>query len=200
MTSQIDPTHPETGYAYTQNVRDNFETAANEITALQDAVTSLQTLLAEAQADIVNLKARQMAAVDTVTLNPPNTSSIAFVTAGIGVTLTTASGSRAFFMVDGGLGNTANSAASDLELVYGEGPAPASGTPVTATNGTVVGNPVNMLSARSGDVDPFGASALLTGLVPGTAYWLDVGYRAESGTATLSAMSITAFELLDPIS
>lgn len=192
MTSQIDPSHPATGLAYTSAVRENFTIAASEITALQDQVAALQATVAQL--------ALGMAALDIVTLNPPNTSSTVFVTAGIGSTFTPSANSRAFFMVDGGLGNTANAAASDLELIYGVGTPPAAGTLVTATNATVVGHPVNMTSARSNDVDPFAASALLTGLTPGVAYWLDVGYRAESGTATLSAMSITAFELLDPIS
>lgn len=191
MTSQIDPTHPATALAYTQPVRDNFQIAANEITALQDAVAALQATVAQL--------GMGMAAVDVVTLNPPNTNSNVFVTAGIGVQFMPAANTRAFFMVDGGLGNTSNAAASDLELIYGTGTSPAAGTLVSATNATVVGHPVNMTSARANDVDPFACSAVLTGLVPGMQYWLDVGYQAESGTATLSPMSITVFELIDPI-
>lgn len=37
MTSAIDPTKPTAGNALTQDVRDNFQTAADEISALQDA-------------------------------------------------------------------------------------------------------------------------------------------------------------------
>lgn len=200
MTSQIDPSHPAEGYAYTANVRANFDTAAQEITALQAAVASLQTLLTQAQTDIVNLKARQQAAVDIVTLNPPNTNSAVYVTAGIGVQFTPTGSTRAFVMVDGGLGNTQNAAASDLELVFGQGSSPAAGVLITSTNGKVIGHPVNMTSARANDVDPFACSAIMTNLLPGINYWIDVGYQAESGTATLSPMSITVFELMDATS
>lgn len=41
MASSIDPTKPESGRATTQSVRDNFTTAKNEITALQEANVSL---------------------------------------------------------------------------------------------------------------------------------------------------------------
>jgi hypothetical protein len=42
MTSQIDPTKPAAGNPSTADVRNNFQTAANEITALQAAVATLQ--------------------------------------------------------------------------------------------------------------------------------------------------------------
>lgn len=193
MTSQIDPTHPATGYAYTQNVRDNFETAADEISALQDAVASLQTQVAQ-------LQAQQMAAASVQTPNPPNTSSSAMVCAGSGTQFTPAGNTRGMVIVEGLLGNTQNAASSNAQLVFGTGAAPTAGTLVSATNGTLIGEPKTMLAGRANDFTPFCATALLTGLVPQDQYWLDVAYQAVSGTATLSDMTASAFELLDPIS
>ena len=191
MTSNIDITKPTAGQAFTVDVRDNFSTAASEITALQ-------TALATAQNDIATLKARQQTAASLISASPPNTASTAFVIAGIGFQFTPTNEKREIVMLDGQLGNTGNANASDLQIVFGQGSAPAAGTLVTATSGAFVGNLVNILTARAGDLKPFALSTLLTGLTSGQQYWIDAAYRAESGTATLSQMSLTIFEILDP--
>jgi hypothetical protein len=192
MTSNIDPLVPAEGAAYTADMRDNFGTAANEI-------SDLQTALAAVQADIAALKLRSQIAVTLITANPPNSNSPAFVTAGIGVDITPTNDSRAILLLDGMLGNTQNGNGSDLQLVWGQGAPPAVGTLVTTTNGQLVGNMVSMLSSRSNDFDPFGVSTLLTGMISGQQYWFDAAFRAQAGTATLTQMSLTVFEVLDPI-
>ena len=196
MTSQIDATKPGTGAAFTADMRANFDAAATEISALQDQVAALA-------ADVAALKAREVAASATVTPNPPNTNSDQFVTAGIGVQFQPRVGgsTRAVVLVSGELGNTQNGNQSDLQLVYGEGDAPAFGTVVSTTNGQLIGGVLSMVSSRSNDFAPFSAEALITGLTPGTLYWLGVAFRATSGgNATLSEMSLVAFGLLDSIS
>lgn len=192
MTSQIDPSHPATGVAYTSAVRENFDIAANEISALQDAVASLQTIVAQL--------ALGMAATTKTTPNPPNTSSTAMVCAGSGLQFTPVGNTRGMVIVEGTLGNTQNTSQSNLQLVWGTGTSPANGVLVSATNGAFIGEPKNMVSAKANDFTAFCATALLSGLTPGMQYWLDVGYCAVSGTATLSEMTANAFELLDPIS
>jgi hypothetical protein len=206
MTSAIDPSKPTAGDALTQDVRDNFATAAQEISGLQTTVADLQATvqdqydtITQLQSDVAQLKSRSQLALTTITLNPPNTSSTAFVTAGIGNQFTPTNDTRAILMLDGMLGNTGNGNSSELQLVWGQGASPATGTLLSATNGTPVGNLVSILSSRSNDLDPFGVSTMLTGLVSGQQYWLDAVYRAVNGTATLSQMSLTAFEVLDPL-
>jgi uncharacterized coiled-coil protein SlyX len=49
MTSNVDPTFPTEGNAYTADVRRQFATAATEITSLQDAVAALQAAVAQLQ-------------------------------------------------------------------------------------------------------------------------------------------------------
>ena len=199
MTSAIDPTKPTEGKAYTSDVRANFQTASSEISSLQTAVVALQTALAAVQSDIALLKARQMRAAGLITGDLPATSSTEFVMAGINVDFVVpATETRAVFIVSGALGNTANNALSELRLIYGTGAPPAAGDLLSATNGTPVGAVVTMLTARSGDFDPFATAALVSDLVPGM-YWFGVAYRADTGSATLSAMAITAFGLLDPL-
>ena len=97
MVSQIDPSIPHEGFAYTANVRANFSTAQQEISDLQDAVASLQTLLSEAQSDITTLKARYMAGSSVTTAAPPDTSSPNFVTAGLDIPFSPTSSTRAPF-------------------------------------------------------------------------------------------------------
>jgi hypothetical protein len=70
MASQIDSSIPHEGKAYTSNVRDNFEIARQEITALQDRATSLETLVAQLQADVAALQAAQPPT--TLTHDPVN--------------------------------------------------------------------------------------------------------------------------------
>ena len=206
MTSAIDPTKPGQGQAYTSDVRANFTAAQAEIETLQtnlatatNDIATANTNITTLQNDVAALKARTMPSATLVTANPVNTSSPAFVIAGIDVQFTPSDGTRAFFNVDGQLGNTANNSISDAQLIYGQGATPAAGTLVTNTNGTLVDLPASSQSARSGDYGPFSLTTVLTGLVKGQPYWLDVAYRAESGTCTLSAMSVTAFEIMDPL-
>jgi hypothetical protein len=227
MTSNIDATKPGAGTAYTADVRSNFAEAAAEInnlqsavgtnetdisvlqddmsvaqgdiTTLQNDIMDLQTALNAAQNDIVTLKARQQTAGTLITANPPNTNSNVFVAAGIGIQFTPTNDTRLIIMLDGMLGNTANNGTADLQLVYGTGTSPAAGILVTATNGTLVGNLISIMATKPNDLDPFGVSTMLTGLVSGQQYWLDAAYRGAGGAATLSQMSLTAFEVLDPL-
>jgi hypothetical protein len=160
---------------------------------------NLASDIATLQSDVATIKARTQVADSTLTINPPNTSSTAFITAGIGVQFTPQSSTRAIVILDGELGNTGNGNPSDFQLLYGQGVAPPYGTLVTATNGIYIGGQVNMVASRPNDLNPFSVSALLTGLVSGNQYWIGACFRAEQGTATLSQMSLTIFEVLDPL-
>lgn len=187
-------------------LQDDLSIAQSDITTLQNDIMDLQTALTAAQNDIAILKARQQQAGTLLTTNPPNTNSTVFVTAGMTIdelsgafTPSEYSSSRVIVILDGQLGNTQNGGESNLQLVYGEGTPPATGTLVTVTNGQLVGNMTNMMSTKPNDLDPFSVSTMLTGLIPNQPYWVDVAYCAVSGTATLSQMSLTIFELLDPL-
>jgi hypothetical protein len=200
MASQIDPSIPHEGYAYTANVRQNFSTAQQEVTALQDQVVQLQTLLDQARQDINALQARQMAAMSAISSSPPDTSSQAFVTAGLNITFTPSFSTRGLFTAEGSLGNNSNSATSELQMIYGQGTPPAAGSLITDTNGTLVGALVSITTTRAGEMRPFSATALITDLLPGTPYWIGAAVRsATSGVAQLSEVTVTAFELLDPL-
>lgn len=208
MTSQIDPSKPATGMAFTSDMRANFYAAYNEISALQLVVeeltggvdlSELQAQIDALKADVLTLKARQMAAASMNIAAPPNTGSAAFVTAGIGVQFTPHNSTRAIFQLDGNLGNASNGQQSEARLVYGTGAAPSFGTLVTATNGQFIGNTASMTAAKVNDATPFTTYALIENLLAGTQYWIGLGFRAVGGTATLTQMGLVAFEVIDPI-
>jgi hypothetical protein len=173
-------------------VRSNFATAQTEITALQAA-------LATAQADITALKARSQSAANQLAATPPNTNSAVLVMAGIGVTFVPEGATRAVVLLDGQLGNTNNGSASDAQMAYGLGAPPSSGVLFTTTNGTLIGSNSRMIAAKNNDSTPFSTSTLLTGLVAGQTYWIGVAFLAESGIATMSELSLTIFELINPL-
>jgi hypothetical protein len=200
MTSQIDPSIPHEGHAYTANVRQNFATAQSEISALQDSVASLQTLVSQLQTDNTTLKARTVAATTQTSDVPPDTNSTEFVVSSLAMLFQTVNSTRAVFGIEGALGNDTASSESDVQLVWGPGAAPPVGTLVSDVTGAVLVGPlISVIPSVAGEKMPFAASSLIIGLVVDDNYWVGVAYRALSGNAQLSACTITAFELLDPI-
>jgi len=199
MPSQIDSSYPREGNAYTANVRAQFETARIEISDLQTAVMSMQSQIESLIADNTRLLARQQAAQSQITANPPDTASVDFVTAGLDISFIPSGSSRGYVTAEGALGNTANAGTSYFQLIYGAGAPPAAGTPITGTNGTLVGALVSISTSKPGESRPFSATALLSGLVLNDNYWIGGAYRCDSGSAILSEITVTAFELLDPL-
>lgn len=215
MTSAIDPSKPTEGNAFTADVRTNFATAQAEITDLQaavadlqlesdweSAVANLQSQIDAINAQITTIKARYMAASNLVSDNPPNTNSNTYVTAGLNISFSSTSSTRGLFTAEGSLGNTANNATSQFQMIYGAGNPPAPLTPIENTNGTLVGAPVAITTTKAGETRPFSVTAIIEGLVPGkSTYWIGGAFCSPSagGTATLSEVTVTAFELLDPL-
>lgn len=200
MTSAIDATKPGEGEAFTADVRQNFQIAADEISALQTTVASLQATIQDQYDALTTLQAQSVYAV-SVTASGINTESTDFVAVGVGCQFTPPKSTRAVFSAEGALGNTDDASESDIQLVYGVGPAPAPATLLTDTNGVLIGLGHSILTLRVNDYGSFFISALVSSirLTVGQQYWIDVAVRAVTGTATLSPLMITAQELLDPV-
>lgn len=198
MTSQIDPTKPDSGNAYTADMRANFAAAKAEIEALTTSFADANLAIDALNARIAALEQRSQIAATGITLDPPNTTSAVFVMSGNNVEFVP-QGTRGVMILEGQLGNTSNGASSQAQLVYGEGTPPPAGTPLTSTNGILLGVPTDMMAAKPNDSASFTMIALLTDLTPGDTYWLGCALRAVSGTATLSAMNLVAFALTDAI-
>ena len=96
--------------------------------------------------------------------------------------------------ISGSMIQSTNTDGGKVQIRYGTGAAPANADALT---GTAVGNLVilNMTTAASARLG-WSCNAIVTGLTPATAYWIDVGLAAVTGgTASIKDVSISAFEL-----
>jgi len=85
-----------------------------------------------------------------------------------------------------------------LQLSYGTGAAPSNAGALAGTQvGTIMEytNPVTVVAA---DIHaPFSTQAVITGLTPGTAYWLDLAAKSVSTNSTvgIAGVNVTAVEI-----
>lgn len=126
--------------------------------------------------------------------NPTGTTSGTGVMMGLGVTtcrITPVYSSRVFAVIDGSVLNSTVGALASFNVRFGTGAGPAngaaaSGTAVTASTSTGNGGAVY----QSG----FSKSAVITGLTPGVAIWLDVSLASSGGTSTVAGIGCMAYE------
>jgi hypothetical protein len=80
-----------------------------------------------------------------------------------------------------------------MQIRYGTGSAPSNGA---AATGTAAGHAARMDQNNAANKSMLTCHAIITGLAPGTAYWLDVGFCGQgAGTTTLTGVGITAKEV-----
>ena len=95
--------------------------------------------------------------------------------------------------ITGSCYNSTSGDGSSMTIRYGTGTAPANGAALT---GTAAGNGAISTAAANNQAHVCSATAIITGLVPGTTYWLDAALKAVTdGTATLQNVSISAVEI-----
>jgi hypothetical protein len=80
-----------------------------------------------------------------------------------------------------------------VKLFFGTGTAPVNGAAVT---GTAIGNTRTATVAANGGSQSTAVGGIATGLTPGTAYWFDPSLASSTGTATLTGIDCSAFEIL----
>lgn len=131
--------------------------------------------------------------------NPTGTTSTTGVMAGLAGAITPRVTGRVLITISGDLTNSAEDAGASVVIRYGTGTAPTNGSALT---GTVVGNlSRGSVTASSTGVGatffiPFTCHAIVSGLTVGTAIWIDLAQAAvTTGTASISDLSITVFEL-----
>jgi hypothetical protein len=134
------------------------------------------------------------AAVQGLPSNPTGTANTAGTMMGLAGTITPKVTGTVALIISGSI--TTSGGAGDgakVQIRVGTGSSPANGA--TAT-GTALGALQTFVSGASGEVVPFSLNVVATGLTVGTAYWIDVTLQATTGgTASISAVSITALEL-----
>lgn len=127
------------------------------------------------------------------TNTPTGTVSTSFVMLGLARSITPSSTGTVVVVMDGSCANNTLGDGGTYQLAWGTGGAPANGA---AAAGTVVGPAPRVLFAAANDPDPFSITRVITGLTPGTAYWLDLQFAAiTGGTFSLGQVNTTAWEL-----
>jgi hypothetical protein len=80
-----------------------------------------------------------------------------------------------------------------IQISYGTGSAPAN---AAVLQGTQVGTVQRYIASTTAGKSPFSLNAYVTGLVGGTAYWLDLAVAdSAGGTATITDVNIIAIEV-----
>lgn len=125
--------------------------------------------------------------------NPTGTASVTTVMAGLGSTchITPVYSTRLYVHFQGVLSNTNTNTSTAVQIRYGTGTAPVNGA---AGTGTTVGSTLNIGVNPAVSNVPASVEGLITGLTPGTAYWLDLGQAVGAGTGTVFNISCSAFE------
>lgn len=105
-------------------------------------------------------------------------------------------GGRVFAIITGTVTNSAAGDGVQVQLSYGTGSAPVAGASAT---GTTIGGAVKFVTTTTNGANekkPFCVQAIIAGLTPGTAYWLDLqGAQITGGTCQVTDATVTAFEV-----
>ncbi len=129
--------------------------------------------------------------------SPTGTASGTAVQMGLGNTsswtITPVRGSRVLVTANGYATNNSGLAEAGIQLSFGSGTAPINGA---AAAGTLMGAETLVQASQATALGAFSVTAVMTGLTPGTAYWIDLRVRAISaGTAAVASLGLTAVEL-----
>ena len=126
--------------------------------------------------------------------NPSATTSTTTVMAGLAGAITPRTTGNIFVTIPGQLQNVNGNVTVSVQGFYGTGTAPSNGA---AQTGTAFGGVMAPIAANSGaKALTFTCIGMISALSTNVTYWLDVGFSANnSGTATLTQVSISAFEI-----
>jgi hypothetical protein len=114
---------------------------------------------------------------------------------GMGVTtcrFTPSFSSRIEVTFDGSVFNNVAGGVAAVDFRFGTGAGPANGAAVT---GTTVGNQPQYGNGSGTNQSGLSITRIVTGLTPGTTYWLDLSLSATTGTSTIRQPTCTAKEI-----
>lgn len=128
----------------------------------------------------------------------PNSTSV-FTMQGLAGAITPTRSGTVLVTISGTITGTSTAAGDGLitQVSYGTGAAPTANAALTGTQVGGVQEYLNPTTVTAADVQvPFSTTAIITGLTPGTAYWLDLAAKAVAHTLTgLSNVNIAAVEI-----
>jgi hypothetical protein len=179
-----------TTFPITQTTASGTFTTAGTITSTATIATTASVTAASylnpASVNIVTGKAHSSAT------SAASYSFTAAVMLGLGLTITPAVSGNILLVYSGTAYNNTASAGWFYQLRYGTGAAPAQGA---AQSGTAVGGLFSTGGLAVNAIAPFTTQAVVAGLTLGTAYWVDLGVSANTGTATINGSWISAVEI-----
>lgn len=131
------------------------------------------------------------AVLQTTPQNPTGTTSATTVMMGLGsvFTLTPVYSSRIKITITGFVNSSAATQLAALQIFTGTGSAPLNGG---VSAGTALGSQIFATSTGAGAQVPFALTGILTGLTPGTAYWVDLGASSSTTSSGVTIRSICA--------
>jgi chaperonin cofactor prefoldin len=165
-------------------------TLQGQVSTLQGQVTTLQGQVATLQGQVTHLLTKTNEAGSH---NGTDKTVTAVGMAGIAVTFTPTTDARGLFLFGTNVQMSTGGGTSTIAVRFGTGTPPILGDALT---GTVVSS--NSVIAIN-EFTAITLSGILTGLVPGTTYWLDVGVSAISGgNLALNNNTTQVIGLIDP--
>jgi hypothetical protein len=182
-----------------QSITVSGDASGSGTTAIAVTLDTVNSNVGTFQGLTVNGKGLTTAAVQLAATTPPvaganptGTTSTTGVMMGLAISFTPTSSGRVMIFLSGNLSNTAV-ATDTVQIVYGTGTAPLNGVAPTGTQLTGV---------REGTISvggyfvPVCAVGMVTGLSPGTTYWIDalLATSNASGTATIAKALVHAYE------
>lgn len=132
------------------------------------------------------------------TIPPAGTAS--YTMAGIGASIKPSRSGNILVTVNGVINDLSSTVVADgiqYQISYGTGSAPLNGNVLTGTQVGEVQTFVAANTVTATDVNiPFSLSAIITGLVIGTTYWIDLAQRAvgHSSQYTLNNINVSVLE------
>lgn len=125
--------------------------------------------------------------------SPAGTTSATAVMMGLAGAITPETTGTVMIVISGTVSNTSTGGAA-FQARYGTGAAPANGV---ASTGAGIGAPIIWSPSTAGADVPFSLTGIASGLVVGTAYWIDMQLQraTAAGTASVSSISVTAYEI-----
>lgn len=131
--------------------------------------------------------------LQTAQVTTPGTNSTTGVMAAVGGIITPTSTGKVLVTINGTCYDNAAGVAVEMVLRYGTGPRPNHGDPLA---GTTFGPIMGAQSSAGNVFHAYSITGLITGLVVGTPYWVDVSYgNSAAGTAVLDWTTCSAVEL-----
>jgi hypothetical protein len=112
---------------------------------------------------------------------------------GLAGSITPNAGGNVLIMITGDILNATIGDGVTIQISHGTGAAPANAAALTGTQDGVV---VNYIASTAAGKVPFSVMALVTGLVGGTPYWIDLASaQLTGGAVTMQHINIVAIEL-----